>query len=201
MTPQRSGKVWQFSKRLGIAIAAGMLVLGGMTCAKPLPPVTNLPEGTTPATPPSTAAGEEGEPKIRFSHKAHVEEATCLACHATYEEEADAGEPTLDDCLDCHGGMQSTKPADQAEERKLNYYANLNKQIPWPSVGMLAPATYFSHKVHIVEGELSCEDCHGDIAETESLPTKPAYAYNHELCGQCHDTEEDKSGCRMCHPR
>lgn len=172
-----------------------------MTCAKPLPPVTNLPEGGTPVVSDQEEKGKPVDPPIRFSHRLHVEQATCLACHATYEEEADAGKPTLADCLDCHDGMQSEKPEDQAEEMKLEYYANLDKEIPWPYVGSLAPGTYFSHKVHVVDGELDCADCHGDIAETDALPTKPAYAYDHTLCGECHDTEEDKTACRTCHPR
>jgi hypothetical protein len=44
-------------------------------------------------------------------------------------------------------------------------------------------------------------DCHGAIAETDALPKKLAFAYNHELCGQCHDTAEDMNGCKNCHPR
>ena len=67
---------------------------------------------------------------MRFSHKAHFEDATCEACHLYVEELASAGRPTLEDCLDCHDGIQSEDPEDIAEEKKLEAYAEEEKEIP-----------------------------------------------------------------------
>jgi hypothetical protein len=116
--------------------------------------------------------------------------------------------------------MQSTKPENQVEEKKLAIYAAAKREIGWRRSGNLGPEIKFSHKVHIVEAELDCKDCHGNIAQTDTLPKKPAFPYTHALCGQCHDvekkkpeavaakgdavgaevTEGSKVDCRMCHP-
>jgi c(7)-type cytochrome triheme protein len=178
---------------LSVLLVEALVVFGMITCAT-----------TTKKTGPGAgkAPAEEVEPQLRFSHKVHAEQAECEGCHSTVKTSAKAGEPKLSVCLVCHDSMQSTEPQNQIEEKKLlTYYAKLNKEIHWPYLGSLAPGVFFSHKVHVVEAELDCKDCHGDIAQTDALPKKLPYPYNHTLCGQCHDTSQDMNGCKTCHPR
>jgi len=59
------------------------------------------------------------------------------------------------------------------------------------------PEIIFSHRLHVVEEELECIDCHEDAEDSEVgadnlLPTK-------ELCSDCHDEVEDEDECSMCH--
>ncbi|MFQ5457731.1 MAG: cytochrome c3 family protein [Myxococcota bacterium] len=187
----------------GGALAAVLLGLTSVTCTPP------EPQMTTPLGPPLGAMSRMADiaplanlaPRIRFSHRLHGEVVTCLGCHTTVEEEDAAGTPTLEDCLDCHDGMQSTAPENVREEEKLEFYASAEREIAWKYSARLPKGLFFSHQVHVVEAEAECEDCHGEIAETDALPKKPAIPYTHTLCGDCHEVSEAVGSCRMCHPR
>jgi len=195
---RKSWKTIQPLASIGLLTIATILLAGVVSCYRSMRGVpdriSNLPGATS-----SSKTGEPTEetgppdplrPQIRFSHKLHGEQAECVGCHATVEEQADAGVPKLSDCLDCHDGMQSEKPEDQVEEKKLDVYAAAKREIQWRRSAYMAPGVKFSHKVHIVEAELDCKDCHGDIAQTNTLPRTPAIPYTHELCGECHDVEK-----------
>lgn len=65
---------------------------------------------------------------------------------------------------------------------------------PVPAPEKPADSIIFSHKFHVVEQELTCDMCHGEVADATTaqqtkLPTM-------ETCGQCHDVEDN---CGMCH--
>ena len=175
-----------------------LAVFGMITCATSTKQAPKTGPGASPA---GQTAEDLINPSIRFSHKLHGEQAECAGCHATVSEEAKAGTPKLADCLDCHDGMQSEKPEDQAEEKKLEIYAAAKREIPWPRVAQILSSNQFSHKVHVVDGELECSECHGDIAQTDTLPTKTPVPFNHELCGQCHEVQAQEGQCRDCHVR
>lgn len=54
----------------------------------------------------------------------------------------------------------------------------------------------FSHRVHAVDNEIACKDCHTKIeistqANDRNLPEK-------EICAGCHDVEDEKN-CALCH--
>ena len=51
----------------------------------------------------------------------------------------------------------------------------------------------FSHKAH--EGEAECGDCHGEVAEAQTLGG--ALEPGHDQCFECHDDEEEN--CAFCH--
>jgi len=210
MSPlDQSQKTSRRSTPVGILAVGAILLVGVVSCyrsVKGIPDrITNIP-GATPSSKTAEPEEEAGppdplRPRIRFSHKLHGEQAECEGCHQTVKEAAEAGRPKLSDCMDCHDGMQSEKPDDQAEEKKLEIYALAKREIQWPRAAFLVPGITFSHQVHIVEGELDCAECHGDIAETNALPKKAAFPYNHELCGQCHEVEKEEGQCRDCHVR
>jgi len=226
---RKSWKTIQPLASIGILTIATILLAGVVSCYRSLQGVpkriTNIPGAA--ATLPSAPLPEEPtppdplRPRIRFSHKLHSEQAECEGCHTTVKEGEKAGTSKLADCLDCHDGMQSESPENQAEEKKLEIYAAGKREIQWRRSACLAPGVKFSHKVHIVEAELDCKDCHGDIAKTDALPKAPAIPYTHQLCGECHEVEkkevekvavkedavreevaeEENVDCRMCHQR
>lgn len=68
------------------------------------------------------------------------------------------------------------------------------------AVGLLPenndPELIFSHRLHVVDEELECSDCHenaevSEIGTDDLLPTK-------ELCSDCHEVD-DEDECAMCH--
>ncbi|MDP3937968.1 MAG: cytochrome c3 family protein, partial [Deltaproteobacteria bacterium] len=174
----------------------GLVFLLGMSpqCRRTAP----KPTPTEPSAEPEDALVP---PTIRFSHKLHAEQSTCLACHLDAEEGKSAGQPSLEDCTDCHDGVQSEAPEDQIEEEKLAYFVERDMEIEWPRPALLLSGIIFSHQVHVVEGELDCGDCHEDIAETSTLPDRTNFKYDHGVCGDCHEVDETDEVCLLCHPR
>jgi hypothetical protein len=68
------------------------------------------------------------------------------------------------------------------------------------AVGLLPenndPEIIFSHRLHVVDEDLECSDCHDGASDSELgtdnlLPEK-------ELCADCHEVE-DEDECSMCH--
>ena len=53
----------------------------------------------------------------------------------------------------------------------------------------------FSHNRHIVKEKVGCSDCHGNMAENDSLDTKRAVP-RESTCMDCHDKADN---CKMCH--
>ena len=136
---------------------------------------------------------------MRFSHKAHFEEATCDACHVYVNELAAAGRPGLKECLDCHDGMQSKKPEDKKEEKKLEIYVKQQREIPWARLPSLARHTYFSHFQHATLSKIKCETCHGNIAKTSAIPGNPPYKFTMKWCLHCHEARKATTDCLLCH--
>lgn len=66
--------------------------------------------------------------------------------------------------------------------------------------GGTSPATVrdsliFSHYKHVVEEETDCGDCHGEIADSESI-AKGRQLPPEKACMECHEKEDN---CKMCH--
>ncbi|NOZ02384.1 MAG: hypothetical protein GXP54_10910 [Deltaproteobacteria bacterium] len=54
---------------------------------------------------------------------------------------------------------------------------------------------HFSHKKHVVEEELECEECHSAIVDSNKV-TESVFP-SEKKCMECHDKEE--GGCGQCH--
>jgi len=54
----------------------------------------------------------------------------------------------------------------------------------------------FSHKLHVGENEVECENCHASIATSESSADRNMPSM--EDCGNCHDVDDDEQ-CGTCH--
>jgi len=136
---------------------------------------------------------------MRFSHRAHAPEAECGACHLHTESLPAAGMPALSDCLDCHEGVQSKKPADKREEAKLEHYAKSGKEIPWVLLPRLTSDIFFSHRRHVVVSKIKCASCHGPIERADSAPTERATDFSMTWCIRCHEVKEASVDCLACH--
>ena len=53
----------------------------------------------------------------------------------------------------------------------------------------------FSHKKHVVDEEVACSECHGDMSESVSLQSKRQMP-KEAACTECHDRADD---CKKCH--
>lgn len=146
------------------------------------------------------AGGAAPAQPIRFSHQLHVKEAKCAACHVYIPRLAAAGTPRLADCLDCHEGTQSKTPEGLREEAKIDEYAKAKREIPWVRISnMLPPHVFFSHRRHVALAKLDCASCHGAIAQTNALPTRPAVAFTMDWCLSCHRKRAASTDCIACH--
>jgi hypothetical protein len=134
---------------------------------------------------------------IDFSHKAMVGSGVpCLYCHADATRSAMAGMPSVEKCMGCHRVIRPTN----TEVQKLAAYWQNQQPIPWVRVYTLPRYVYFSHEVHVVNGGLNCEQCHGDVAHMEV--TQQVVDMNMGWCLDCHEKQPNHQqlmDCIVCH--
>ncbi|HQL56220.1 MAG: cytochrome c3 family protein [Myxococcota bacterium] len=53
----------------------------------------------------------------------------------------------------------------------------------------------FSHKLHVVDNEIGCDDCHQEVIDSDKVT--PEMRFTEAKCLDCHEKEE--GGCGMCH--
>ena len=135
---------------------------------------------------------------IAYNHKIHIEEAElgCIDCHIYYEETVYATIPALEICTDCHGDEPIS---DSSEEIKLIEYINEEHEIPWLQVYNVPDHVYFSHRRHVVLGELECNECHGEVTELTKPAAWPLFELSMENCMDCHKKQNITNDCLSCH--
>jgi hypothetical protein len=132
---------------------------------------------------------------ISFNHKIHAEnELECLDCHLYFNEHASSGNPSLEICSGCHEEPQGTG----AEEQKVVDHVTSGKEIEWKRLYRVPEDVYFSHKRHVVLGELECNVCHGDIGESTKPPARASQITMGE-CMKCHEEKAADNDCIACH--
>ncbi|MEW6509636.1 MAG: cytochrome c3 family protein [Bacteroidota bacterium] len=135
---------------------------------------------------------------IAYSHKIHIENAglTCVDCHATVETSASAAIPDLALCTNCH----SDAPLSQSpEEAKLRQYVAGGNEIPWMRIYTVPDHVYFSHRRHVIRGEVQCPTCHGNVAEYSTPITSAFLPVTMENCMRCHRERKVSNDCLSCH--
>jgi hypothetical protein len=141
---------------------------------------------------------------IEFVHKIHVaeEEIPCTECHIGAEDWDHATIPQAEICLDCHEDPMGDSP----EEARLVEMLAGGEPIPWIRVHRLAEHVRFSHRRHVVAGQLLCERCHGNVPERELPFGRPFISFNTELgmerCIACHIASGNPRAsidCALCH--
>ena len=109
------------------------------------------------------------EQPIDFNHALHMEEVDdgCQSCHFFRPDGSFSGAPKLASCVDCHDEVLGEDPE---EERFVNEYVALNREVPWLVYARQPDCVFFSHAAHVEMGQMDCVTCHGHIGESESLP-------------------------------
>ncbi|MHC4180551.1 MAG: cytochrome c3 family protein [Planctomycetota bacterium] len=141
---------------------------------------------------------------IAFVHKVHVaqEEIPCTDCHLGAEDADHATIPGREICLDCHDEALG----DSREEAKLVEMLSTGEPIPWKRVHRLEEHVRFSHRRHLVAGQILCETCHGEVPERKLPFVRPFISFNTELgmerCIACHlesGNPRASIDCALCH--
>lgn len=135
------------------------------------------------------------EQPIAFPHDKHMALGlACLDCHATADQRAAAGMPSVRKCMLCHEKLATDKP----EVKKVRAYAARGVEIPWERVYGFPPSALvkFRHAPHF-RGNIGCATCHGDVAKG----TVAVLAVKHTMgtCLTCHRQYKATQDCAACH--
>jgi len=139
--------------------------------------------------------GRTGQP-ISFNHKRHQEQGIeCLTCHPHYKDQTFSGMPTLSTCLECHKDplTQST------EEEKIRQFEKRGQEIPWRRLYGQPDHVFFSHRRHVTLGKLECQQCHGNIGQSDEPPNRPWVKMTMRWCMDCHTAKKVTNDCLVCH--
>jgi hypothetical protein len=132
---------------------------------------------------------------IAFNHKIHAEnDLECLDCHPYFQEHASSGEPSIETCSSCH----EEALGESKKEKKIVEYVNSGKEVEWQRLYRVPEDVFFSHRRHVVLGNIECKICHGDIGESSKPPSKPI-RITMKNCMQCHEEKDVTNDCISCH--
>lgn len=133
---------------------------------------------------------------IAFNHRKHVAEQKieCSTCHEHYQTQAFSGLPTVDTCAMCH----TEAIGKSAEEKKLVRLIREGKPLVWQSLFRQPAHVFYSHRRHVMQAKLACEQCHGRFADTTSPPVRVARLTMTE-CVECHTARGVAIDCTTCH--
>jgi hypothetical protein len=189
MNPERSSKPEKPIRGVVLGVQrSGLFGLAAVTCLLCL----------------ACSPSPDAEQPIAFAHKVHVaeEEMPCTDCHEGAEEADHAALPLVEDCEDCHEEAIGESP----EEAELVRLVEQGLPIPWKRVHRLEEDVRFSHRRHVVAGQILCERCHGDVSERELPFSRPFVSFNGELgmerCVGCHlesGNPRASIDCLLCH--
>jgi hypothetical protein len=140
---------------------------------------------------------------IFFRHDIHSGqyEIDCAYCHAYVERAWNPGLPSTASCMGCHLIVGTGN----AEVQKLREAHAANQPIEWAEVHRVAQFVRFPHMRHVVNGELECKECHGEV---ERMPqVYQVTSLKMGWCVGCHMDNEYKdqpgrgvtTDCSACH--
>jgi len=137
-----------------------------------------------------------GEQPIAFNHRMHVQELEleCSTCHAFYEKEAFSGLPTAEDCAMCHAEPLGSS----SEEAALIALIESGRPIAWKPLFRQPAHVFYSHRRHVVQAGIDCQECHGTIGESEKPPMRVT-PIDMDGCLDCHEREGASIACTSCH--
>jgi menaquinone reductase, multiheme cytochrome c subunit len=139
-------------------------------------------------------AGRIRQP-LEFSHKIHADSGLeCNDCHQNFRSHASSGRPRLEICSNCHSESQGKSE----EEKKLQAFIQKGEEIAWQRLYHVPPDVYFSHRTHVVLGEIECQKCHGDIGSSSKSPSA-AVKISMKKCMSCHKERQVTNDCIACH--
>jgi hypothetical protein len=134
-----------------------------------------------------------------YTHAPHIELGTpCVYCHSAAYRSRSAGLPTKQKCMGCHDNMKAETPL----LKQLAVYAREHATFEWTPVALLPDFVRFNHQLHVVNGQLDCATCHGDVAHMADA--QPQKYWDMGWCLDCHsqsspDQYARLSDCSTCH--
>lgn len=135
---------------------------------------------------------------VSFNHNKHVVEngMECTDCHQYVNTNRKATLPGKAICLDCH----SEPLGESSEEQKLIAILQSDQELNWQRVYALPKHIYFSHFRHVTLGQISCQNCHGEMEQLTSPPGGPAVdIIDMDNCMSCHEDRQVSNDCLACH--
>lgn len=167
---------------------------------------------------------------VLFSHAKHIkaEDMECEQCHAFRDDGTFMGTANMTGdmegaCLNCHDNPDQPLGGDPREVEFLkNYVAKGVERIEWKVYSKQPPCVFFPHSVHVTKAEISCERCHGPVAEQDNPPIyqeNRLTGYSRDIwgrslsglndnpwdsmkmsdCGDCHAERGTSNACFVCH--
>ena len=139
------------------------------------------------------AADPPAQP-LPFSHKNHAGalKLQCKMCHPGPDpgQSMTIAAPSV--CMQCHSAIK----ADSQAIQKLAAAARENREIRWARVYQIPFFVAFSHRFH-GEGGVTCQECHGNVAERDALFREGDISMNG--CMNCHRAKKISNRCNFCH--
>lgn len=133
---------------------------------------------------------------INFSHDKHVSlKFPCNTCHRFYMTRQTSGRPGVAVCTPCHIGTKPVSP----EMLKLRRYIDNKQEIPWRRVYEVPSRVFYSHRTHVVDGKITCEECHGPVGAQKTALTRPLKKITMDGCIACHKERNITTDCNACH--
>ena len=113
---------------------------------------------------------EKSEPGRRgavIPHALHGDDRSleCTTCHRGVEMGDKAGMPKLAQCMLCHKAIDEQK---DSEKHASSFFEG--NMIKGPFVTAIPDEVKFSHQAHVTRYSVSCEQCHGKVAESTVIP-------------------------------
>ncbi len=161
------------------------------------------------------------EQPLQFNHKIHMDEGgmECADCHPFRADGTFASLPTLQQCAECH---EEPIGDSEAEKAFIDEYVTPGKEVNWYVYSRQPMNAYFSHIAHVKTGGFSCEECHGDHGNSESIPpyqtniisgysravggqamagreVLPTEVMRMDTCSDCHIKHGRRTPCLECH--
>jgi len=128
---------------------------------------------------------------IKFSHKAHKDNAACEDCHVAVPNSKSLNDklmPNHDVCSTCHDVTDKTK-CDKC------HYDNVYKPLIQTKVELT-----FDHSFHISKQKMKCETCHKGIFDVDYAEDAVQPGPKMETCYSCHNNKTGTaSACEACH--
>lgn len=132
---------------------------------------------------------------LAFNHKIHKEnDVECLDCHANFKTQASSGRPSIQTCSSCHEEQLGKSRA----ERDLMEYIKNGQEIEWQRLYKVPRDVYFSHRRHVILGNIECQICHGDIGDSSKPQVRPK-KIKMKKCMNCHREKGVSNDCISCH--
>ncbi len=147
---------------------------------------------------PAIARGRSAVPQpIAFNHLKHTGDLglACDFCHEYVRTGQHSGLPNETKCAMCHSARQGTSD----EAARVTEMIEEGTPIRFRKLFKLPDHVFYTHRRHVGIAELECQNCHGDIAETETPPDRALVTVDMDFCLDCHREQEATLDCNACH--